>query len=283
MPRWLVFGLTGQVGVAFREALAPGEADLVAVSRDPQADVPGLRWIRGAIGPALEPGQGFDAIVSLGPLDHFAAWLDTSDLAPARVVALGSTSVHSKSSSPDPDERRLAARLAEAEARLAAACAARGAALALLRPTLIYGGGERSLSRIVALARRWRWLPLPHDAAGLRQPVHAADVAGAALACLRPPATVSGNYDLPGGETLAYGEMLRRVLAVAAPRARIIRVPAPLFRVGLRGLRLFGLAGAGEGLLSRFSRDLVFDAGPAARDLGYAPRRFEPGPEMFRT
>ena len=283
MKRWLVFGLSGQVGAALRAAMAADEAGLVAVSRQPQAEAPGLHWLQGALGPGLVTGRDFDAVLSLGPLDHFTDWFVASDLAPARLVALGSTSVHSKSGSPDPDERRLAARLADAEARLAAACAARGTALALLRPTLIYGGGERSLSRIVALARRWRRLPLPREAGGLRQPVHAGDLAQAALACLRSPAAIVGAYDLPGGETLAYDEMLRRVLAVAAPGARIVRLPTPLFRAGIRVLRLFGLGGAGEGLLARFNRDLVFDAGPARRDLGYAPRPFRPGADMFRT
>lgn len=281
MKRWLVFGLSGQVGVALREALAGNEAEIVAVSRLPRADAPGLRWIRGGLGPGLEVGQGFDAIVSLGPLDHFSRWFDQSGLAPARVVALGSTSVHSKADSPDPAERALASRLADAEARLAATCLARGCAATVLRSTLIYGGGEQNLSRIVALARRWRWLPLPDDATGLRQPVFAGDVADAVLACLRSPAPIVGSYDLPGGETLAYDEMLRRVLAVAVPRARLLRLPAPLFRGGVRVLRRFGFGGAGEGLLSRFDRDLVFDAGPARRDLGYAPRPFQPRADMF--
>jgi nucleoside-diphosphate-sugar epimerase len=282
MKRWLVFGLSGQVGVALRAALAAGEAELVAVSRQPPADAAGLRWIRGELGPELAVGEGFDAVLSLGPLDHFSRWFEHSGLAPTRVVALGSTSVHSKSASPDPAERELAARLAQAEARLAAACAARGSACTLLRPTLIYGGGERSLSRIAGLARRWHWLPLPRDATGRRQPVHAGDLAAAVLACLRSPAPVVGSYDLPGGEILAYDEMLRRVLAVAAPGARILRLPAPLFRLGVRLLRLLGLGGAGEGLLSRFNRDQVFDAGPARRDLGYAPRAFQPSADMFR-
>jgi nucleoside-diphosphate-sugar epimerase len=283
MKRWLVFGLSGQVGAALRAALVAGEAELVAVSRQPPDDAPGLRWIRGQLGPELAVGDGFDAVISLGPLDRFSCWFERSGLAPARVVALGSTSVHSKSASPDPAERELAARLAQAEARLAAACADRRSACALLRPTLIYGGGERSLSRIAGLARRWRWLPLPSDATGRRQPVHAGDLAAAVLACLRSPAAIVGSYDLPGGETLAYDEMLRRVLAVAAPRARILRLPAPLFRAGVRLLRPLGLGGAGEGLLSRFNRDLVFDAGPARRDLGYAPRPFQPRADMFRS
>ena len=45
-----------------------------------------------------------DAIASLGPLDAFAAWFEGCPDAPARVVALGSTSVHGKAGSPDPDD-----------------------------------------------------------------------------------------------------------------------------------------------------------------------------------
>lgn len=281
MKRWLVFGLTGQVGAFFRAAVAAGEAELVAVSRRPGTDAPGLQWLAADLGEPFHAPGTFDAVVSLGPLDLFADWFERSGLSSGRVVALGSTSVHSKASSPDPADRALARRLAEAEARLAAACDARGSALCLLRPTLIYGGGERSLSRIVAIARRWRYLPLPTDATGLRQPVHAGDLAAAAMACLHAGVPVQGRYDLPGGETLAYDEMLRRTLAVAAPQARLVRLPGPLFRGGVRALRMFGLRGAGEGLLARFDRDLVYDAGPARQDLGYSPRPFRPEAGMF--
>ena len=281
MTRWLVFGLSGQVGVAFHAALAAGEAALVAVSRQPRTDAPGLQWLHAGYAEPFQVPADFDAVISFGPLDRFAHWFEQSGLAPRRVVALGSTSVHSKAASPDPDERELARRLAESEARLEAACRVRGAALCLLRPTLIYGGGERSLSRVVALARRWRYLPLPTDATGLRQPVHAGDLAAAALACLRAADPVQGRYDLPGGETLAYDEMLRRTLAVAVPQARLVRLPGALFRGGVRTLRAFGMRGAGEGLLARFDQDQVFDAGPAQRDLGYSPRPFRPEAGMF--
>lgn len=281
MKRWLVFGLSGQVGMAFREALPAGEAELVAVSRQARADAAGLRWLQAGFDEPFRVPGGFDAVISFGPLDRFARWFGASGLRPRQVVALGSTSVHSKAASPDPAERDLARRLAEAEARLEAACQASGSALCLLRPTLIYGGGERSLSRIVALARRWRYLPLPADANGLRQPVHAGDLAAAALACLRAAEPVRGRYDLPGGETLAYDEMLRRTLAVAVPRARLVRLPGFLFRGGVRALRVLGLRGAGEGLLARFDHDLVYDVGPAQRDLAYSPRPFRPEAGMF--
>lgn len=281
MIRGLAFGLSGVLGEALRAQGLAGE--WTAVSRRPPPDAPGLTWRAGDLATGVSAPGPWDAVVSLGPLDAFARWFADHGVAAGRVVAIGSTSVAAKRDSPDPDERTLAARLAEAEDRLAAACAARGTALALLRPTLVYGRArDRNLSRLVRLARRCRCLPLPGNARGLRQPVHADDVAAAVGACLAAPVPVQGGFDLPGGETLPFDAMVVRALAAARPGTRVLRVPSPLFRAGLRAARGLGLlAGAGEGLLARLDRDLVFDAGPAAAAFGYAPRPFRPTREMF--
>lgn len=275
---WGFFGLTGLVGEALCDALGDRDPVAWALSRHPP---PTRRpWIAGAL-PEPPPLPPVQALASLGPLDAFTAWFEASDHAPARVVALGSTSRSGKRDSPDPAERDLAARLADCEHRLAEACRARGTALLLLRPTLIWGRGrDRNLSRWVALARRLRWLPFPADGNGLRQPVHADDVAAAVLAALRRPVPLSGRFDLPGGETLAYPDMLRRCLAVAAPGARLVRLPGPLFR-GL--VALAGRRGPGRGVVERLGRDLVFDGAPVRAALGLAARPFRPAPGDFHA
>ncbi len=275
---WGVFGLTGLVGQSLRAQLGPDESPAWAVSRHARPEDDRLAWIIGSL-PGLADPPPVPAIASLGPLDAFTDWFEASSLAPRRLVVLGSTSRHGKADSPDPAERALARRLADCESRLAACCEKRGSALTLLRPTLIWGHGrDQNLSRWVALARRWRWLPLPNTARGLRQPVHADDVAAAVLAALRAPVPVAGNFDLPGGETLPYDAMVARCLAAAAPGARLLRVPAPLFRLGLG---LAGRRGPGPGLVARLDRDLAYDGGPVRAALDLPPRPFRPGPEDF--
>jgi len=275
---WGIFGLTGLVGDALLAQRRPDDPLAWALTRKPPVAGHSLPWIVGEL-PDLADPPPVQAIASLGPLDKFTDWFEATALRPERVVALGSTSRHGKADSPDPDERELARLLADSEARLSARCERLGTALTLLRPTLIWGRGrDRNLGRWVSLARRWRWLPLPRTARGLRQPIHADDVAAAVLAALRSPGPVPGVFDLPGGETLPYDDMVARCLAVAAPGARLVRLPGPLFRLGLA---LAGRRGPGPGVVARLDRPLVYDGSPARAALGLAFGPFRPRPEDF--
>lgn len=280
---WLVFGLSGPLGQAFTLAMDDADPHVIGVSRAVRPALPGVSWRQGSLAGFIDPAEPIAAIASLGPLDEFARWFERSALAPARIVAIGSTSVHGKKASPDPAERALAQALGDAERALASVAQARGCALTLLRPTLMYGNGrDRTLSRLVVLARRWRLLPLPLRAGGLRQPVHVEDVAAAVLVALRADVARPGIFDLPGGETLPFDEMVRRSLAVGAPGARLIRLPGPVFRAGVGLLRALGRLGdSGSGVLARLDQDLVYDPAPARTALGQAPRGFAPSDTAF--
>jgi nucleoside-diphosphate-sugar epimerase len=248
------------------------------VSRDVQRDVPGVRWLRGDLSRCDGLPMAVDAIFSCGPLDHFARWHAQAAIDAPRIVAFGSTSAVAKVASPDAAERALAARLQAAEATLFATAALRGAAATMLRPTLVYGTGrDRTLGRIAAIARRLGWFAIPRGAGGLRQPVHVDDLAVAMLAACDASATRGRTYDLPGGETLPWRDMVARTLAALSPSPRLLEVPMPLFRLALGAAHLAGRAdGFGVGALARLHEDLVFDIGPASADFGYAPRAFLP-------
>lgn len=274
----LVFGASGGIGRFLQQRLGDDRRRIAWVSRQAE-ERPG--WLAADLR-RDDPLPEADALLSAGPLDAFADWLSRSGRRAARVVAFSSTSAAVKSASPDPEERALAARLAAAEALLAEHCDRAGAALTLLRPTLIYGwNGDRSLSRIVALARRRGFFLLPRGVLGRRQPVHADDLAAAALAALARPQAGIRRFDLPGGETLGYDTMVERLLALLAPRPSLWRLPAPLFALAVRIAAAGGEAMPGAALLARLRQDLVFDAGPASAALGYAPRGFVPEASSF--
>lgn len=279
----LVFGGSGQLGAALLARLAAGGWDIAAVSRQPRASGNGLRWLQGELARPPELPRSCDVIFSAGPLDLFSNWYAGSAIECARVVAFGSTSMHAKRAADDPGERELAARLRTAEERLFQAAAGRGAAATALRPTLVYGAGrDANLTRIARLASRAGFFPLPRGAIGLRQPVHVDDLAAAAVAAVDSAASHGRGYDLPGGEALPYHEMVARTLAALSPPPRLLQLPGPVFRSVLAVVRATGrLQGMPPGAIARMREDLVFDAGPAQRDLGYAPRPFRPTSATF--
>jgi nucleoside-diphosphate-sugar epimerase len=284
----LLLGATSLIGQFLTPRLASAGLDALAISRAPpspperdgaQKAAGALRWAPGDLTapdtlPKLEPA---DAIISLPPI-----WL----LPPAlpklletgarRLIAFSSTSRVTKMQSPVAAERAVAERLADGEAQTLSLCADAGVACTLLRPTLIYAEGQdQNVSRLADLIRRFGVLPLSGGGEGLRQPVHADDLAWAALALLDAAATFGKVYALPGGETLSYRAMVERVFESLGRTPRILNVPPPLWRLGLT-LASPVLKGATSAMGQRMGQDLTFDAGPATADFGWAPRAFRP-------
>lgn len=280
MTRALVLGASGQIGCFLLPLLCQQGIEVEAVSRAPQQAIPGVRWTQldlfGQDDVVLSP----DWVFSAGPLDGLLAWLQRSAMRPSRVIAFSSTSAATKAQSPDPSERALSQHLEGQEQRLIAWCEQHDIGWTILRPTLIYGAGlDRNLTRVAQLAQRLGAMPIPRGATGLRQPVHAQDLAICAMAAAMHSTSLSRRFDLPGGETLSWREMVRRTVACLSPPPYLLPLPDLVFsaisRIGL--MRDFG-----PGVIVRLRQDLVFDAGPARSDLGYNPRPFLPRAEMFK-
>ncbi len=95
-----------------------------------------------------------------------------------------------------------------------------------MRPTLIYSEGrDINISPLSRLIRRFGFMPIVGGAPGLRQPVHAEDLAIGAISAAASPAAANKIYSLTGGETLSYREMIGRIFdGVRLPR-RTVSVP----------------------------------------------------------
>ncbi len=123
--------------------------------------------------------------------------------------------------------------------------------------------------------RRFGFMPLIGGGPGLRQPVHAEDLATAAIAAGDRPAAINKFYALPGPDTVTYREMIGRIFdGMRIPR-RMVHVPPLLWRAGFVLVKpLFPGANVAMGL--RMMKDMTFDATPAKKDLGWNPRAFRP-------
>ncbi|MEO7916903.1 MAG: NAD-dependent epimerase/dehydratase family protein [Dokdonella sp.] len=278
----LVLGGTGAVGRFLLPRLRDGRRSLIALSRHRvEPNDSSIEWMQGDLYTEM-PDLGDRAIqsmVSVGPLDGLVRWLATASLSDLkRVVALGSMSVVVKADSHDPAERELAERLRQSEKALLAHCADRNIAVVVLRPTLIYGADvDRSLSALVELGMRWRVFPSIPGATGLRQPIHADDVAAACVAALDAAESSPKIYDIGGAERLAFSAMIERTRASLALITLPVRVPLSLARIALRLLQIFPrwqhLSG---GLVDRLCVDQTADNAPATNDLDWHPRDFQP-------
>lgn len=201
------------------------------------------------------------------------------------VVALSSTSRFTKVGSGDTAETAVVARLIEAENHFVAWAKSRGIDWVILRPTLIYGlGQDKNISEIARFIRHFSFFPVLGRAQGLRQPIHAEDVAAACVSALQAPGAANRAYNISGGETLSYRDMVARVFTALGRRPRVLIVPLWAFRLAVTMLRrLPRYRQWSSAMAERMNRDLVFDHTDAARDLGFKPRGFALAAEDLPT
>lgn len=194
-----------------------------------------------------------------------------------RLVALSTARVTYTAGSSDPAERAGSERLRRAEEEVGRLCREKGIAWTILRPTLIYDPGrDRNVSAIAAVARRFGFVPVSWPGTGRRQPIHADDVAQAMVAALDAPGATDAILGLPGGETLTYREMVRRILRSVGRRPIVLYLPLGPARLAFRVW--FALTGTGYSVasLERMNMDLTLDPGPAREALGITFRPFRP-------
>jgi nucleoside-diphosphate-sugar epimerase len=283
-----VLGATSLVGRCLLPLLKKNGWSVRAYSRRKvnSAD-PDIQWVQIPLAPEELHGPTGESdkigfwicVASIWVLPDYFSMLEKHGA--RRIVAVSSTSIFTKSQSGSAEEKSTALKLSSAETRLEQWSADTGVEWIVLRPTLIYGRGmDKNISEIVRLIRRLGFFPLLGKGDGLRQPVHAEDVAMACLSALEKKDIVNRAYNLSGGETLSYREMINRLFTALGRRPRLIHVPLGFFRLAAAMLRLFPrYRHLTSQMAERMNTDLVFDHADAGRDLNFQPRPFQPGSE----
>jgi nucleoside-diphosphate-sugar epimerase len=275
----LLTGASSLVGTCLLETLRERGVAVRAFSRSPQTPTPSVEWTARDIASGLgKPDGKAWTLFHVAPLwllpalvEELPAW------GVERVVAFGSTSRFTKASSRSPRERDVAERLARAEDALAARSRDLGLSWTLFRPTLVYGRGrDRNVSSIARFVARAGFFPIAGGGKGRRQPVHAEDLARACLQALESPKTRDRAYDLAGGTTLTYRELVEAIFRGLGRTPRLVFVPRPALAASLAAASwLPGLGHLTAEIATRMDEDLVFDSTAAAADFGYSPRPFQ--------
>ncbi|WP_157665418.1 hypothetical protein [Cyanobium sp. NIES-981] len=271
-----VFGARSLAGAAFADLAAQwaGGSGLQLYARQ-QHGYAALDLAQ-AEGLALNPDEPALGLVSFAPLWLFAPflkrWLTRQPHAAgclAAVVACSSSSALTKRFASNGSDRSLAACLSQAEDDLLTTCRHYGIPCGILQPTLIYGQvgsqRDRNLSRLVGMMRRWPLVPVP-SRTGLRQPIHAFQLAAVALHLTQRLAAAGSGAGLPerlavgGDQALTYRAMLeglQQALPAHHParRCRLLPIPNRLFFL-LSAPLLLGSPRAFEAVL-RLAADLA--------------------------
>ncbi len=260
----LLLGASGQIGQAIVTQWSEAEGPLRCVSRRKKPD-----WLQ--LDLYQDPLPDCAYILSSGPLDACVAALRRAPALPSlrRVVAFSSTSVMSKAKSPSARERQLAERLRQSEQGLREWCTAHGVEWVLIRPTLVHGGRNRNLQRVARWLMRYGCVPCQSPARGMRQPVHADELAWLARRCRQLPQAAGHGWVAAGGECLSYREMLERVRQQVG-RGRLCPLPAWM----LQPLRWWHPEA--YAMLQRQQQDLCFDDAETRKVLGWNPGPFRP-------
>jgi nucleoside-diphosphate-sugar epimerase len=273
----LVIGASGLVGSHIVRHLFMESKPAFCLSRTEQSETR-VQWIKGDLadpeGISWPEVEVIYCTASARLLADALPKIATVSL--RRVVLFTTTSISTKANSPDPEVRAGIEAYARAEDDVITCCNKIGVTWTVLRPTIIYDEGrDRNLTRLARLIARFGFFPLCGRGIGLRQPVHAEDCAVAAISAAQSERAANKIYDLPGGDTVTYHEMIGRIFdGLKRPRF-IVPVPRPLWLLIFRLIQRY-FPGITAEMGIRMADDLVFDKSAAAADFAWKPRGFRP-------
>jgi nucleoside-diphosphate-sugar epimerase len=191
-------------------------------------------------------------------------------------VAVSTTSRYTKKESSSEEERIFVSEIVAGEEALIEWAQANEASWTLLRPTMIYGFGmDKNVCVIANFIHRFHFFTTLGKASGLRQPIHARDVAAACHAALQRDAAANQSYNLSGAEIISYREMVNRIFHVLGKRPRFVQIPLWMFSVAVSIVRILPrFRSWSSAMAERMNQDMAFDHDAAARDLGFTPQGF---------
>ncbi len=277
-----VTGGTSMIGHFLLPMLVRDGHEVFALSRGDPPALEGVCWIKGDLcdPESINLYENVDVwinltLISLLP-DALAILLKRVHV--NRVIAFSSTSRFTKVHSNTEFERNIVSSLIDGESKLSEVCEYHNVLWTVFRPTLIYClGRDKSLTLVADKIRRFRFFPLLGRGRGLRQPVHAEDLAIACVQALYSHKVNNKAYNLSGGEVLSYRLMVERLFDSQHIRPRFIRVPTILFSLLIKVMRVLPkYRYLTVDMADRMQLDMVFSHADASDDFDYAPRTFHP-------
>jgi uncharacterized protein YbjT (DUF2867 family) len=100
----------------------------------------------------------------------------------------------------------------------------------IFRPSVIFGPGDEFINTLAGLVKVAPVIPVVGDGKSKFQPVSVSEVATSFVRALDDPSTAGHIYDLGGGKTYEYQEMLAVIAAKLGMKKPMVKVPIGLMK-----------------------------------------------------
>jgi uncharacterized protein YbjT (DUF2867 family) len=158
-----------------------------------------------------------------------------------------------------------------------AAIRASGLEHVLLRPSWIYGQGDRSMNRFVAFCRYLPLVPVIGDGRTRVDPISVRDVARAAVESVRREDAKDKAFELGGPERLTMDEIIRTVQKILGKRRPLLHHPARLMKLLVLPMGLLPQPMLSAGAIDFILQEVEIDPRPAMEYFGFRFRKLEDG------
>jgi uncharacterized protein YbjT (DUF2867 family) len=148
---------------------------------------------------------------------------------------------------------------------------------ALLRPSWIYGAGDRSMNRFVWFCRHLPVVPVIGDGKTPVYPVYVKDVARCVADAARREDAKDKALELGGPERLTMDEVIRTIQAVLGKRRPLLHHPPGIMKLLVLPMRLMPDPMLSPSAIDFITQEVEIDPRPAFDYFGFPFRRLEVG------
>jgi NADH dehydrogenase len=165
----------------------------------------------------------------------------------------------------------------QAKDRAEAAIRETGMEHALLRPSWIYGPGDRSMSRFVAFCRYLPLVPVIGDGKTAVYPIYVKDVARCVADAVRREDAKELVFELGGPKRLSMDAIIGALQGVLGTRRPLLHHPAGLMKLLVLPLQLLSEPILSPGAIDFVLQEVDLDPQPAMDHFGFRFRSLEEG------
>ncbi|MDD5012033.1 MAG: NAD(P)-dependent oxidoreductase [Candidatus Nanoarchaeia archaeon] len=143
----------------------------------------------------------------------------------------------------------------------------------ILRPSIVYGKGSKSFDFIIEKIKKLPFIPIIGNGKYAISPVYIDDVICMIDKCVNNKKTDKKEYDLPGGESIWFRDLIKELKKEINTSKKEINIPIGICKIVARiSPKVISMEN-----IKNLTEDSKADIEIARKDLGYNPVKFSEG------